>query len=287
MTDDQLAHVEQQLARVSDELRQTRRQLRMVLGRDRRSARRAWTLGTAGLLMALAVGAVGTAATATSAQPLTMSTPFRVLDGSGAVVMQVVSRPDNEIQLWRGGTIAALMAATGAGNLIKLFNAHGQTIASVQDNAGSGEVVIGQPNTPTVRLGVRDGKTALRFFNGANVVSAIGATALGGAIVLNNTAGNPMVRAGANQHGGGVLVYDVAGHIRTSDEIDASGAGAFKVQGAGGAVVGNLTERKLDGYLGLANPYGNAAVEAGILPDGRGIVRTYPEGGLNWFIEGK
>jgi hypothetical protein len=60
--------------------------------------------------------------------------------------------------------------------------------------------------------------------------------------------------------------------------IDADGFAAFNKSGVGVAAMGARPASGA-GYLTLGEPGGSAIVEAGVLPDGRGVVRAYPLGG--------
>lgn len=53
---------------------------------------------------------------------------------------------------------------------------------------------------------------------------------------------------------------------------------AFNKNGVGVAAIGARPASGA-GYLTFGEPGGNAIVEAGVLPDGRGVVRAYPLGG--------
>jgi hypothetical protein len=61
-------------------------------------------------------------------------------------------------------------------------------------------------------------------------------------------------------------------------KIDNEGFAAFNKNGIGVAALGAKPASGA-GYLTLGEPSGNAIVEAGVLPDGRGVVRAYPLGG--------
>jgi len=284
--DDRLGYLEQRLAQVEEELRQTRRQ-RHVSGRTAHRIRPVvWVLAT-GALMAgggALTSVLGIASATTGPGPLTVQAPLRVVDHTGAVVMEASSAG---LRFYRDGQVVAAIGGNHNGGLVVTYDTAGQATAALgTDSTGHGELNVGLAGGDHIQVGTKSGSQALRVYKGSSLVAAVGESAGGGVLQVNEPGGHALVLVEGSATGGLVQLNDVAGHPRMFLEMGAGGKGLVELRTTGGGVAAQLQEGGKGGYLGLFNASGIARVEEGVLPNDEGVVRAFGPTGFN-FIKGR
>jgi hypothetical protein len=223
-------------------------------------------------IVVIAALTLGTAAAAPKPQALTVKAPFQVLNSAGTLIFSVSGDK------------------TTGGGVAKIYSAAGDTVAALQTSeAGSGgELAVGGDTAgQKARLGGNGTQLALRFYQGGTLLGGVGANADGGLLQLNNKAGKPMAKLANNGNGGTVGIYGGDGKPRIVMAANSdTGRGALDILGDSGGPAVTLKATENAGYFAIANAAGTARVEAGVLNDDKGIVRTYGPKGFD-FVRGK
>jgi len=272
MVEQRIAQLEQRLAQVEGEA-----------GRARRQKRAAWAVGACAVATAIitATATVGTAGATTTlgAQALTVKAPFRVVDASGALVMQADA---DGIRYYRGGkAITGMAERRGGGQIytadrqgvqrtnmfeypdgqpaLKLLNHSGDNIAALQASAnGTGELVVGGLDGRTTRLGTDNGEMALRFYKGDAVQARVGADKNGGILHLNAEHG-PSVDLGTTQSGQTTLLFMQGNKILGGVGASSMG-GLLQLNNATGKKMLLLGENSNSGTVGVYDTAGQTKI---------------------------
>jgi hypothetical protein len=256
---------------------------------DRREARRLFTwkaLTACSLTSSLAL-VVLTVAPRPPGEAVALATPvkapFHVVDKAGKILLRVEENYQGHRGVFvhnRGGKTSAQMGESKKGNgFAEVFDAGGATTTLLGGVGGlaiwKGDIVVSDENkrkrTEIGRQGVRvfdDAEQAIARF-GADPSNKFGTLVVG-------AGGTTMVAVLAGGEVGSVTVSDSAG--KTVADIGAAGVQVFH-DGTSVARLGLSPGGTGAGYLAIGNPGGSAVVEAGMLPDGFGVVRAYPLSG--------
>jgi hypothetical protein len=216
------------------------------------------------------------------AKPHVVKAPFHVLDKAGKVILAV----EENIDGYRG---------------LFVQNRNGRDVVVVAEGK-KGNGVVETKDTANVTTTLLGGKGGLAIWKGDIIFSDENEKlraefARGGIKVYDKDGVKAVARFGADPEGqfgtvavgkaGQVYAAMVAGKdsgqvvVRGADEknIAELGEKGVVVFNKAGTAVGRLglpPSGKESGYLVVANSGGDAMVEAGVLPEGRGVVRAYP-----------
>ena len=243
---DTMTDVRELLDRLATELRQTQRELECVRRRPNLSP-------YAVLILVLALG-VSLATRSVGAQsPSRVVAPFTVVDENGQTLLEVVEkngRANMQIgQVWLG------TGSSGTG-FVEIFRAN---------------------NKPALDMGLDANLFGIRLYSPDDGIewASIAEAKIGGGVFVANDANGKirMLMSGQGQ----LHAVDAAGATRATMTTD----GAFSIRNKNGTTIARLGESPgANGTFQLANSSGDAVVEAGLLPTGAGVVRTYPNGGV-------
>ena len=303
--------LEQQLAAMDGELRHLRAGQRPL-----RLARTA--LGTC-LAILTVVLTLGTASAGHSAAPLTVTAPFRVVSGGGALLMQV---DEHGVFYYKGGQIAASLTSAGAGAgpgstaggsgagaspltikaPLRVVDAGGALVMQADttgvsyyqggtlqvalrgNGATGGELFVNGGQGTSATIGTTGSNLGLRILkNTAQVASLLGITD-GGYLALRDPSGAISLQLASTSDGG--LIQSNSGGKRRVALGSTTAGGFLDLLSTGNQLIGQLAEHPQGGYLALGNQGGTSRVQAGVLPNDNGVVRAFGPAGFN-AIQGR
>ena len=194
------------------------------------------------------------------ASPLTIKAPLRVVDASGALVMQADA---SGVSYYQGGTLQIGMRGHGA---------------------AGGELFVNGGQGTSATIGTTGSNMGLRILkNTAQVASLLGTTD-GGYLALRDPSGAISLQL-ASTNDGGLIQSNSGGKRRVA--LGSTTAGGFlDLLSTGDQLIGQLAEHPQGGYLALGNQGGTSRVQAGVLPNDTGVVRAFGPAGFN-FIQGR
>jgi hypothetical protein len=277
MSNDRLTELEHRLALAEHEVRTTRAQVRELQQHAQRRVVRGRRDGWLGLVALVLVFSVAQALQ-TDAQwsGQTVKAPFTVLDAANRTIFSVtdgvhrgveIRRTDGKafVQLWdEGASIRGPLAVT--------------------DNAEKAIAIVQDSSVTTVK-DVKGVEQAVTSSRGLHILNAKGDTAVRAAVIATGDGYVSARKAGQGTGLGGIqaVVYSDQGgsHIKLSGmggkfnaQLSTDEHGLMFVDDAGVALAEiNRT------HFWLGDGAGNSMVEAGMLPDKRGVVRVGPRAG--------
>ncbi len=280
--------VEQRIAQLEQRLAQ----VEGALERARRQKRAAWAVGacavTAAIIAATATARTAGATTTLGAQALTVKAPFRVVDASGALVMQADAAG---IRYYRGRVPLAGFREGPAGGQVYaadrqgdpralmflrlqdgqpafvLTNRAGASAVTLRSFAnGTGELAVEGLDGRMTRLGTDNGEMALRFSKGDTVQARVGADKNGGILHLNAEHG-PSADLGSTQSGQTTLQFLQGNKLLGG--VGASGTGGLlQLNNATGKKMLLLGENSNSGTVGVYDTAGQTKILLATTPAG-------------------
>ena len=194
------------------------------------------------------------------ASPLTIKAPLRVVDASGALVMQADA---TGVSYYQGGTLQVALRGNGS---------------------AGGELFVNGGQGTSATIGTTGSNLGLRILkNTAQVASLLGTTD-GGYMALRDPSGEISLQL-ASTNDGGLIQSNSGGKRRVA--LGSTTAGGFlDLLSTGDQLIGQLAEHPQGGYLALGNQGGTSRVQAGVLPNDTGVVRAFGPAGFN-AIQGR
>ena len=194
------------------------------------------------------------------AAPLTIKAPLRVVDASGALVMQADT---TGVSYYQGGTLQVALRGHGA---------------------GGGELFVNGVQGTSATIGTTGSNLGLRILKNTDQVASLLGTTDGGYLALRDPSGALSLQL-ASTSDGGLIQSDSGGKRRVALGNTAAG-GFLDLFSTGGQLIGQLAEHPQGGYLALGNQGGTSRVQAGVLPNDDGVVRAFGPAGFN-AIQGR
>ncbi len=231
---------------------------------------------------------------------------FQINNGDGAwteiVANELLMAHDNHY-------VARIKYWDDTGGTFSSYDDQGKSVAMMASSANRGTLVLGgQGKDVGIALGTAvDGSGGIELFDGAKNMTAVlygspGANAVSGAkpdrgLTIFNQDGQKAVESfvdaggrgnfrasDANGHysaalmatsdlGGRVFLADVSGKVRM--DLGSRGFSAFNPAGQSVVELGS-NQSGSSGRMWIGNAAGDGLIEAGMLPDGKGIVRVGP-----------
>lgn len=276
MSNDKLAELERRLAVVEDEVQATRAQFRELQRQNGRRVIRRRREGLAGLVALVLVFSVARAPE-TEAQwsGETVKAPFTVVDAANRPIFTVTDGAHRGFQMKRtDGKPFAQMWDEGAsirGPLVVTDNGE-KAIAVVQESSVTGaKDAQGADQVVTSNRG-------LHVFNGkGDAVARVAVSDMDGYVSARqggqgNALGGVQGVLYANKEGSHIALAGVG--KKTNVQLRSDDAGLMFSNDAG-TVLSEINKT----HVWLGDDAGNGVVEAGMLPDKRGIVRVGPRFG--------
>ena len=195
---------------------------------------------------------LGTASAGPAPGALTAKAPFRVVDGSGKVLLFVNS---SGVFFKRDGATQAAFGATADGGAVCTYSAAGKSNGCLSSIANGGsQLQVGLPGDSHIQIGGGvSGNMGLRAYKGQKELAFFGAVAAGGEASFYKTDGaNPSTIVGAGPAGGYLQIQD---------------------QKATPLAV--VAEHNGGGFFTLANSQGITRVQAIVTTEDAGLVRVY------------
>ena len=303
---DRLALLEQHVLDLGAKLARTQQELQTVRAKQRG---RKSLLGLLVLLCAgIALLLTGTSSALSAAKGTTIKAPFKVVSSSGATILSV----DTNGLIYTASTGAKVVVGT-VENTAGVFvsNTGGQYVATLNDDTanGGGSLQL-YPNSGSNTVGVSlraTADTGRATIYGQHAMATLGgkgtspmeltfgtqssnALALGmtpanlGVVTLHDGKGTTMLNLTQTTNGGSVVVNGSSGTPVAILGGSTTGMGALDILGSGGQPEAQLAAHAQGGYLALANPGGNAKVEAGVTSGDLGVVRAFGPKGFNAIL---
>lgn len=306
MENDRLATLEQRLLELGTELAHTQQELQNVRAKQRG---RGSLLGLLVLLCAgIALLLTGTSSALSAAKGTTIRAPFKVVSGTGATILSV----DTNGLIYTAGTGASVVVGT-IQNTAGVFvsNTGRNYVATLSDDTSSGGGSLQlYPNSGSTDVGVSlraTASTGMATIYGQHAMATLGgkgtspmeltfgtqssnSLALGmtsanlGVVTLHDGKGTTMLNLTQTANGGSVVVNGSSGTPVAVLGGSSTGMGALDILGSGGQPEAQLAGHAQGGYLALANPGGDAKVEAGVTAGGLGVVRAFGPKGFNAIL---
>jgi len=196
----------------------------------------------------------------TGAVPLTIKAPLRVVDASGALVMQADT---TGVSYYQGGTLQVALRGHGA---------------------AGGELFVNGVQGTSATIGTTGSNLGLRILKDTTLLANLVGSTAGGYLSLRDPSGALSLQL-ASTSDGGLIQSDSGGKRRVA--LGSTTAGGFlDLASSGGQLIGQLAEHPQGGYLALGNQGGTSRVQAGVLPNDNGVVRAFGPAGFN-AIQGR
>lgn len=130
-----------------------------------------------------------------------VSAPFEVVDSKGNVILRVAE----DAQIPQGARVTIGSRGTGGGSALRVFNASGQFVSGVgQDAAGGGLVVVADSAGPVAMMNSTE--RSVRVFKGTQTVAELATNDSGGRVTAYTPAGMPLAVMQAAGSGGDLII---------------------------------------------------------------------------------
>ena len=194
------------------------------------------------------------------AVPLTIKAPFRVVDASGALVMQADA---TGVSYYQGGTLQVALRSNGA---------------------AGGELFVNGAQGTSATIGTTGSNMGLRILKDTTLLANLVGSTAGGYLSLRDPSGALSLQLASTSDGG--LIQSDSGNKRRVALGSTAAGGFLDLFSTGDQLIGQLAEHPQGGYLALGNQGGTSRVQAGVLPNDNGVVRAFGPAGFN-FIQGR